>query len=213
MKLDGLASCAELTTEHADQAARSASSLRALLTWASTVAKPGGGAPKVLLALARLARADWLEGTPFIEITGTDRETVINIFADHGMGIRERVVPLARLRVPIDELTRAVRLAPQLIAPFEVGSPKQGVALSLVLKGVETDVEETIKIDDRSLHEQERKTAPPPVGHEDMRKSGVPGVSIPNGPTNDQSGVHTHPTVRRMVAVRPEALRSGNDDD
>jgi hypothetical protein len=46
-------------------------------------------------------------------------------------------------------------------------------------------------------------TTPPPAEGAVTK----PPPSIP-----EQSGIHTHPTVRRMVAVRPEALRSGNDD-
>ncbi|MCW5831168.1 MAG: hypothetical protein KIS78_01765 [Labilithrix sp.] len=110
------------------------------------------------------------------------------------MGIRERVVPQVRLLVGFDEFARAVRLAPQLIAPFE--SVQRGDAIYLTPPEASVESQrsrESIAIDDRSLHEQERKTAPPPAAP-------------------DRSGVHTHPTVRRMVAVRPEALRRGNDD-
>ena len=64
MYLDGLASCAELTTAHAEEAAGSSSSMRALLVWAAKIAKPGEGAPKLLMALAQLGRAEWVEGTP-----------------------------------------------------------------------------------------------------------------------------------------------------
>ncbi|MBN9165254.1 MAG: hypothetical protein BGO98_43060 [Myxococcales bacterium 68-20] len=209
MYLDALASCAELTTEHAEEAARSASALRTLLGWATSVARPGGGAPKVLMAVARLAHADWLEGTPYVEIRGDETATTLSIFSDHGMGIRERVVPLARFHVPVDEFARAVRLAPQLIAPFQ--SAQRGEALLLSLPEMEEagakSGRESITIDERSLHEQERKTAPPPP------TTDAPPVTDAPPPLRDQSGVHTHPTVRRMVAVRPEALRSRNDDN
>jgi hypothetical protein len=196
MYLDGLASCAELTTEHAVAASWSSAAMRSLLIWAARVARPRAGAPKVLMAIARLSGADWIEGTPFIEVTGTDAETKISIFADHGMGIRERVLPLAILRVPVEEFARAIRLAPQLIAPFQATQRGDTILLS----PVETSLDETresITIAESSLHEQERKTSPPTL----------PGTEPP------ESGVHTHPTVRRMVALSPEALRSGNDDD
>ncbi|MBX3205886.1 MAG: hypothetical protein KF764_12505 [Labilithrix sp.] len=209
MFLDALDSCAELTTEHADEAARSAASLRTLLAWAADVARPGDGGPKVLMALARLASADWFEGTPYIEIRGDGLTTTLSVFADHGMGIRERVVPLARLQVGFDEFARAVRLAPQLIAPFE--PTLRGDAILLTPPEAADDAtqagRESIAIDDRSLHEQERRTAPPPP----VASDGAPVTHAPPQPP-DQSGVHTHPTVRRMVAVRPEALRQGNDE-
>ena len=65
---------------------------------------------------------------------------------------------------------------------------------------------ETIVIAERSLHGNERATAPPP----DERKSTNPTTDRPSIP--DQSGIHSAPTVRRMVAVRPEAFRSRKDD-
>jgi hypothetical protein len=205
MYLEGLASCAELTADHAEEAALSASSMRALLIWAARIARPGEGAPKVLMAIARLARAEWVEGTPYVEISGDEDVTALSVYADHGMGIRERVVPLARLKVPVDEFARAVRLAPQLVAPFQAQQRGSLLLLSLPEAALEEPLE-AIKIDDSSLHEQERKTAPPPPLGADGPVT-APPPSIP-----EQSGVHTHPTVRRMVAVRPEALRSGGDD-
>ncbi|MBX3215963.1 MAG: hypothetical protein KF850_28240 [Labilithrix sp.] len=209
MYLDALASCAELTTEHAEEAARSSTSLRVLLNWAADIARPGEGGPKVLMVIARLAHAEWFEGTPYVEIRGDDSTTALSVFADHGMGIRERVVPLARLRVGFDEFARAVRLAPQLIAPFE--STQRGDAIFLTPPEASTESQrgghEAIAIDDRSLHEQERKTAPPPP----PTSTAPPATDAPPA-TPEQSGVHTHPTVRRMVAVRPEALRRGTDD-
>lgn len=189
---------------HAEEAARSSVSMRALLTWASKIARPGEGAPKVLMAIARLGRADWVEGTPYVEIRGDDDFTTLSVFADHGLGIRERVVPLVRLGVPIDEFARAVRLAPQLVAPFKSQHHETMLLLTLPESALEAP-REAIKIDDSSLHEQERKTAPPPLVSDSPVTDAPP--SIP-----ERSGVHTHPTVRRMIAVRPEALRSGNDD-
>jgi len=202
MRLDSLASCAELTPEHAEEAARSSASLRVLLAWASKIARPGEGAPKVLMVLARLVSAEWFEGSPFVEIRGDDATTTISIFADHGMGIRERVVPLTRLGVGFDEFARAVRLAPRMVAPFR--ATEKGEALLLCPPDAAPDEPaETIVIDEQSLHENERTTAPPPRGSRAASKR--PAVA-------EQSGIHTRPTVRRMVAVVPEAFRSRRDD-
>ena len=225
MYLDGLASCAELTTEDAEEASRSANGMRALFAWAARVGRPGEGAPKLLMAIARLARAEWVDGTPVIEISGTATETIIAIFSDHGMGIRERLLPQTKIRVPVDEFARAVRLAPQLINPFRAQDRKGVVVLTPPEADVAPDSSrESIAIDERSLHEQERKTAPPPEGV--AGPEGGPEAGPANEPTTtpppadtaalasaeEVSGVHTHPTVPRMVAVRPEALRSGNDE-
>jgi hypothetical protein len=220
MYLDGLASCAELTTEDAEEASRSANAMRALFVWAARVARPGEGAPKLLMAIARLARAEWVDGTPVIEISGSSTETTIAIFSDHGMGIRERLLPQAKLRVPVDEFARAVRLAPQLISPFRAQERKGTLVLTPPEAEVAPDsVRESIAIDEKSLHEQERKTAPPPDGVPAPGTAPQEPATTPPPPdaaamasAEEVSGVHTHPTVRRMVAVRPEALRSGNDE-
>lgn len=202
MRFEALASCGELTAEHAEEAARSSTSLRALLAWASEIARPGEGAPKVLMVIARLAGADWFEGAPYVEIRGDDSVTTLSIFADHGMGIRERVVPLARLHVGFDEFVRAVRLAPKLVAPFHATQREDALLLSVPDTTLE-EAPETIVIDEQSLTENERTTAPPP-------KEARPRTDRPSVP--EQSGIHTRPTVRRMVAVSPEALRSRKDD-
>jgi len=186
MHLERLASCAELTTVHLDEAASSSSAMRELLTWAVRVARPGGGAPKLLLALARLADAPWLEGTPYVEITGDAATTSISVFTSHGMGIRERVFPLVRLAVPVEEFSRAARLAPEIVRPLRMTPRPNGMFLAPAELNEEPSPE-TIAIDERSLHEQERKTAPPPPA------------------------IHTAPTVRRMVAVNPDALRKDED--
>ncbi len=204
MYLDGLASCAELTTPHVDEASSSSTAMRALLVWAARVARPGEGAPKLLLAFARLPHVAWVEGTPYVEVTGDPSHTAISVFTAHGMGIRERVFPRVRLAVPIEEFTRAVRLAPRLVEPLRASPMTNGILLApselmeeaASLRGDDAeDGQESIAIDQRSLHEQERKTAPPPP------------------PLPEQSGIHTRPTVRRMVAVDPEAQRRRKDED
>lgn len=202
MDLDALTSCAELTDEHADAAAETSASMRAFLQWASRTAHPDGGAPRLLMAFGRLVGADWVEGTPLVEITGSETVTKISVYADHGMGIRERMLPVLHLSVSFEEFEQALMIRPELPAPL-IPISKDG---AIVLSPAEVDEEtrELIAIDARSLHEQDRPTQPPP-----------PPVTgpIPKSLVNDESGVHTHPTVRRMIAVRPEALRRGGDDD
>lgn len=175
--------------------------MRALLAWAADVARPGEGAPKILMALARLTDAPWVEGTPYVELAGDDVTTTISVYADHGLGIRERVVPTTRLAAPLDEFARAVQLAPGLAAPFEAAPRRDAIVLALPEAALE-ETRESITIDESSLHEQERKTAPPP-----------PPEAPPAGAQAGPSGVHTHPTVRRMVAVSPDALRRAKDED
>lgn len=215
-RFEELESCAELTLEHALEAASSSASMRRFLEWAAATARPDEGAPKVLQALARMSEATWIDGTLYIDIMGDDLVTKISIFADYGFGIRERLLPLARLNAPFDEFVRAVSLAPKLIAPLD----SERLAGSLILTPPGANIEEdsaadsldAIAIAESSLAE-EAVTAPPPgvmpvdPGSDADRAATKPPPSIP-----EQSGIHTHPTVRRMVAIRPEARRSGNDD-
>lgn len=206
MSLDALTSCAELTNEHAEHAVRSAESFRAFIAWAAAVARPGDGAPKVLMAIARLIGKSWVEGTPKVEIRAEQTTTTLSVFAEHGAGIRERIVPIARLHVPFAELTQAIRLAPQLILPFEATEATDVIFLSPP-GPAKADEVEAIRIDGRSLHEQERETV---VTLADPSSPNAP----PEPPTvPDASGPHTHPTVRQMIAVRPEVLRSGSNLD
>ncbi len=199
MRLAKLASCAELTIEDAEEAASSSSKLRELLEWASRIARPGEGAPKVLMAVARLARADWVEGSPYVEIGGDESVTTLAVVVDHGSGIRETLLPRTRIPVPCEEFERAIRLAPQLVAPFRPVYRDGTILLATDDVNLEAHPE-AVEIADSSLHEQARKTAPPPKLSEISRRAPY------------ESGVHTHPTVRRMVVVRPEALRQGNGE-
>jgi hypothetical protein len=197
-RFEELESCGELTPEIAREAASSRESMRDFLSWAATTARPDEGAPKVLLAVAQLGEAGWVDGTLYIDIAGDDSVTKLSIFADYGFGIRERLLPLARLLVPFDEFVRAVRLAPKLIAPFQ----SEQIAGSLVLTPPNTGAQdplESIAISEASLAE-EPKTSPPPAGMDQATKP----------PPSEN--MHTHPTVRRMVAIRPEARRSSRDD-
>lgn len=196
MYLDDVSSCAELTEAHAEEAARSAASLRGFLRWASETARPEEGAPKVLRALARLVDADWLEGTPYAEVRGDDTSTTLSIFCDHGVGIRERIVPLVRLSVPFDEFVRAVRLAPHLVRPLRPTfkadalslSPSDAPAEHEPATGVRRN---TIAIDLSSLtgaarspfERQHRPVTPAP-----------PHVA-------EKGSIHTRPTPLMVVAV------------
>lgn len=201
-RFEELESCAELTAEQAADAASSQPRMRKFLEWAAATARPDEGAPKILQAIAKLGEADWVEGTLYIDIAGDDSVTRLSIFADFGFGIRERLLPLARLSAPFDEFVRAVKLAPKLIAPFKA----ELLAGSLVLTPPEMETApdsseqaiDEIAISDASLT-NEAVTKPPPA----MSKA---PPSVP-----EQSGIHTHPTVRRMVAVKPEAYRRRDD--
>ncbi len=164
--LAALASCGDLTSEHAKQAASSSAEIRTLLKRVAEIAKPGEGCPKVLMAVAHLVGQPWVEGDLRVELSGDDVSTTINIMCDHGFGIRERLLPLARFTVPIDEFERALELAPRLVLPLRISDEEGKMVLTPLLtpeSRVKSVAPAKIELDDASLGEGERKTAPPPA--------------------------------------------------
>ena len=124
----------DIGTNHIDAAIASRESFRALLDRAAAVSRPEEGGPKLLMACAALVRAEWLDGLLRVELEGDDQETRISILVD--AGFRERLFPIVRMNVPLDEFARTMRLVPRLIVPLEVQErrgvyilkPKPGVA-------------------------------------------------------------------------------------
>jgi hypothetical protein len=169
LDLATLTSCAELTTEHAKQAASSSAEMRTLLNRVAQIAEPGAGCPKLLMALARLAGQDWLEGGELrVELAGDDASTTIIVMCDYGFGIRERLLSPVELPVPLDEFSRALELSPKLVLPLRITDEEGKIILTPLLSPEKHDGEAFIpvRIDEASLGEQERKTAPPQPGAE-----------------------------------------------
>lgn len=220
-----LASCADLTPEAAEEAARSAAAMKTLLARAAEISRPDDGCPKILLAVARLADKDWVEGELRIELTGDDASTTISVLADHGFGIVEHALPSVRLAAPLDEFVRAVELARHLVEPFV---PIVGDG-TLVLAQPADDGEGdrwSIEIHHASLAEapspNDATTAPPPattseaparVSHVAERGAQDEDVVVPAAAANGEvrskvaANVHTRPT-RRMTALDPEIIRA-----
>ena len=198
-------SCSEIGEEHIEAALESRGAMRALLTAASDVSAPMEGVPKVLLPLARMATkaCEWLEGSLRIEISGNDEESLIEVMADLGGGLRERVFPPLSFQAPLDEFVRALRLAPRLIFPLKL-KERAGV---LVLTATE---------------KVRRSTAPPPpieIGEESLYKrrqssKQMPAVKGTQEPSPDSTAPARRvrdspshrPTALRMQAVRPEDM-------
>ncbi|MBX3190312.1 MAG: hypothetical protein KF819_25155 [Labilithrix sp.] len=142
--------------------------MRTLLKRVAEIAKPGSGCPKVLMAVARLVGQDWLEGGELrVELTGDDEKTTLTIMCEYGVGIRERLLPPTELRVPFDEFARALELSPSLVLPLRISDDVGKITLTPLLTP-EKRAEEAVavRIDERSLGETERKTAPPKQGAE-----------------------------------------------
>lgn len=190
--LAAFATCAELTPEHADAAKASLAEMKKLLARAAQVARPGEGAPKVLMAVAALTDAPWLEGELRVELSGEGEATVLDVFCDHGFGIRERLLPQTRFRVAFDEFFRAAQLAPGLVAPLRASGSTDRLVLTIDGESP-TAPPPAFELDEESLvvDEHEKKTVPP-----------VANVAAPR----EEPSVHTRPTVRAMHAVSLDAL-------
>ncbi len=166
MDFETLESVGELTSEHAKAAASSSTDMRDFLKRAAAIAKPGEGCPKVMMAIARLVGQPWVEGDLRVELTGDETSTTMNVMCDYGVGIRERLLPLTRFAVPLDEFERALELAPKLVLPLRI-SDDNGKLILTPLSTPEARVKSIapakLSVDDESLGDGERKTAPPPA--------------------------------------------------
>lgn len=160
-----LESVSDLTSEHAKLAASSSDEIRKLLKRVSEIAKPGEGCPKVMMALAHLVGQPWVEGDLRIELSGDDTSTTMNVMCDYGPGIRERLLPLTRFEVPIDEFERALELAPKLVLPLRI-TDEAGKLILTPLATPEARLQSiappALDVENESLGDSERKTAPPP---------------------------------------------------
>jgi hypothetical protein len=197
-----LTSCADLTSEEAEQAASSLADLTALLARVAEIARPEDGCPKVLMALARAAAMPWVEADLRVELTADDDTTTLALIADQGFGVRDRLLPIVRFAAPLDEFQRAVKLAPKLIEglAIEEGDPGQ-----LVL--VRRSPPSSEKVEKAAPEDVEKVTTviPPPDDDAvpldiDMREPIAANGPLPYNP-------HTHPT-RRMAVIDPEILRA-----
>ncbi len=159
--------------------------MRALLERVAAIARPDEGCPKVLSAVAHLVGQDWVDGRLHVELAGDDEATTLTVMADYGVGIRERILPATRFAVPFDEFARALELSPGLVLPLRISE----VGAKLVLTPLLTPEEHvehappTFDLEDRSLGEDLRKTAPPPPLAESKRESVHDVPTSPNHTT------------------------------
>lgn len=110
----------DLTDAQIKAAIGSSEEFEIFLKFLAGLAEPEKGAPKILRAIARMASSDcsWLDGELRVEIDGNEQSTTIAVLSELGGGFREAVFPRLKLAVPLDEFTRAVRVAPKMYAPM-----------------------------------------------------------------------------------------------
>jgi hypothetical protein len=125
--------CIDVTPAQVAKALESSTSMGALLRHMAKNARPGEGAPKILVPIARMAsnECDWFdEGGLTAEIVPADGKTVILIAMDLGLGMRELLFPRLHLGVPYEEFTRVLENAPQLVFPMKCRRTKKSILLT-----------------------------------------------------------------------------------
>lgn len=159
----GITKSSELTAPVIEDAARSMSSLRSLVTRISEIARPEEGWARLLKVLARVAGQEWLEGELQVDFIGQpDNSTSLELYAVLGVGIRERLFSASRLDVPIDEFQRAVVLSPELIAPLQAHQGRERLTLTTGMRVRSRDIPD-FELEEKAKGDGERITERPPA--------------------------------------------------
>lgn len=194
----------DLTEAHIRAAIGERRTMGNLLRDLAAIARPGAGAPKILIAIARMAEptCDWLEGSLRVEIScfeGQAAKTQIMITEDLGGGVLEVVFPRLVLDVPIVEFERSLRLAPRAVEPLKLKLP------AAPPKGAPTPPLRLIL-----MHKKTRSTKALPsfeVAEDCLRRSLPPTVRKSLMPLPERVNARTskEPVLKRRVrSVKPE---------
>jgi hypothetical protein len=136
--------CWDLSEAHLKDAIGSRQAMAELVRQMAAVAQPDSGAPKILIALARLAKpsTDWIDGAIRIEIepVKAGEKTRFTVMEDLGGGMRELVFPRFVVEAPFSEFERSLRLAARAILPL-VFTPESKDRLVLTNKKTRTSAE------------------------------------------------------------------------
>ena len=147
--------CFELSDEDLLTAVESREDTLALLRHLADIASPNTGAAKVLVVFARMGTVacEWFDGDLRVDIKSDGASCTIEVTAELGMGMRERICPSLVYGVPLEEFTRAVERVPDRIRPLTV----RAQTAKLLSLGVTEEVRHTsmppppIKISDDSF--------------------------------------------------------------
>lgn len=155
MDLAEIRQCREITEAHIAEAIETRDDTRALLEHAASISAPRQGGSRILLIFARIASSgsDWLDGALRVEVRAVAEGSLVDVYAEIGAGLRERVLPSVTMRVPIEEFLAAIKRVPQAIAPLSVVEPAAGSLVHLVLRAGEvpkTDAVEREAREERS---------------------------------------------------------------
>ena len=147
--------CFELSDEDLLTAVESREDTLELLRHLADIASPNTGAAKVLVVFARMGTVacEWFDGDLRVDIKSDGASCTIEVTAELGMGMRERICPSLVYAVPLEEFTRAVERVPDRIRPLTV----RAQTAKLLSLGVTEEVRHTsmppppIKISDDSF--------------------------------------------------------------
>ena len=200
--------CADITESHVIQAARTRDDMRSLLLHAAKVSRPGEGASKVLLALARMAMSssDWVEGDLRADLIAHGERTDVDVKAVSA-GVVERVFPTFTLDAPLEEFSRAVRLVPKMIEPLTMHAQTDDHLVFVSTEDLyEEPPPESVEIgeaenDFGSLNIVIGEAVP----ESEIEKPMLKGATRP---AIDPGDIHRRKTVERMPAIGRDALRS-----
>jgi hypothetical protein len=155
----------EITSELAADVARSNLVLRQLLTRIAEIAQPEQNWARVLKVLAKIPEcgAEWLEGELQVDLRGGENNTTsLELYSVLGVGIRERIFPMFKLNVPIDEFQRAILLAPEVIHPLRAHQGLERLTLTMGMRVRSNDIPD-FEVEEKAKGDGERITAPPPA--------------------------------------------------
>lgn len=83
------------------------------------VATPRAGAPRLLLVMAKLACCSWLDGILEVRLRADRGSTTLEILVDDGYAA-ERLQPIKRVGVPLDEFTRTAQARAAALMPLQI---------------------------------------------------------------------------------------------
>ena len=85
------------------------------------VAAPRQGAAKILMILARMAAADWIDGVVEVWVRPDGAGTTIEVLLDDGLSVT-RLRPALRVRAPYDEFQKAIEVRASAVEPLALVS-------------------------------------------------------------------------------------------
>lgn len=197
--------CIDVTPTQVAKALESSASMGALLRHMAKIARPGEGAPKILVPIARMASNEciWIdEGGLTAEITPVEGKTVILVAVDLGLGMRELLFPRLHLGVPYEEFTRVLENAPQLVYPMKCRRTKKSILLTCAEEVMGTLAPPSFASSEagvRSVLPAKLRNSLAPIAADASRDAPGTKMEVDTGPVGE---------VAILARLAPKALRA-----